>query len=88
VTGNLNITPLNLGLDKLNETALRLRSSVNTPRERILAEVESAYAAWATHRERIDSIQSTSLPLASDLHRIAHNLYFEKKDGLLNLFES
>ncbi len=88
VTGNLNVTPLNLGLDELNETALRLRSSVNTPRERIFAEVESAYAAWATHRERIDSIQSTSLPLASDLHRIAHNLFFEKKDGLLNLFES
>ncbi len=88
VTGNLNITPLTIDLNELNETALRLRSSANTSREGILAEVESAYAAWATHRERIDSIHSTSLPLASDLHRIVHNLYFEKKDGLLNLFES
>jgi outer membrane protein TolC len=88
VIGNLNIAPLKLDLDELNKTALRLRSSANTPRERILAEVESAYAAWATHRERAASIQSTSLPLASDLHAVAHNLYFEKKDGLLNLFEA
>jgi outer membrane protein TolC len=88
VTGNLNITPLNLDLGELNKMALQLRSTANTPRERILAEVESAYAAWATHRERAASIQSTSLPLASDLHAVAHNLYFEKKDGLLNLFEA
>ncbi|HEY7183350.1 MAG TPA: TolC family protein [Blastocatellia bacterium] len=88
VTGNLNITALNLNLDELKETALRRRSSADTPRERILAEVESAYAAWATHRERAAAIQSTSLPLASDLHAIAHNLYFEKKDGLVNLFEA
>jgi outer membrane protein TolC len=88
VTGNLNITPLNINLEELNETALRWRSSVNMPRERILADVESAYAAWVTHRERAAAIQSTSLPLASDLHAVAHNLYFEKKDGLQNLFEA
>jgi outer membrane protein TolC len=88
VTGNLNITPLNLDLGELNETALRRRSSASTSRERILAEVESAYAAWATHRERAAAIQSTSLPLASDLHAIAHSLYFEMKDGLMNLFEA
>jgi outer membrane protein TolC len=88
VTGNLNITPLDLDLDELNKTALRRRASVNTPRERILAEVESAYAAWETHRERAAALQSTLLPLASDLQAIAHNLYFEKKDGLLNLFEA
>jgi outer membrane protein TolC len=88
VTGNLNVTPVNLALDELNEMALRLRSSENTPRERTLAEVESAYSALATHRERVAAIQSTSLPLASDLHAIAHNLYFEKKDGLVNLFEA
>lgn len=87
VTGNLNITPLYLDLGELNETALR-RSSADTPRERILAEVESAYAAWAAHRERAAAIQSTSLPFASDLHAIAHSLYFEKKDGLVNLFEA
>jgi hypothetical protein len=28
------------------------------------------------------------LPFASDLHAIAHSLYFEKKDGLVNLFEA
>ena len=88
VTGNLNITPLDLDLEELNETALRRRASVNTPRERILAEVESAYAACTTHRERATAIQSTLLPLASDLQAVAHNLYFEKKDGLLNLFEA
>jgi outer membrane protein TolC len=88
VTGNLNIMPVNIAFDKLNEMALQRRPSENTPRERILAEVESAYASLATHRERAAAIQSTSLPLASDLHRIAHNLYFEKKDGLLNLFEA
>jgi outer membrane protein TolC len=88
VTGNLNIVPLNLDLDELNRTALRWRSSVNRPREQILAEVESAYAAWSTHRERAAAMQSTSLSLASDLHAVAHNLYFEKKDGLANLFEA
>lgn len=88
VTGSLNITPLNLNLDELNERALRRRAPGNTPRERILAEVESAYAAWETHRERAAAIQSTSLPFASDLNAVAHNLYFEKKDGLLNLFEA
>jgi outer membrane protein TolC len=88
VTGSLNITHLNLDLEELNETALRRRSSADTPRERILAEVESAYAAWAAHRERAAAIQSTSLPFASDLHAIAHSLYFEKKDGLVNLLES
>jgi hypothetical protein len=88
VTGSLNITPLSLNLDELNERALRRRAPGNTPQERILAEVESAYAAWETHRERAAAIQSTSLPLASDLHAVAHNLYFEKKDGLLNLFEA
>jgi hypothetical protein len=88
VNGNLNITPLNLDLEELNKMALQRRLSANTPRERILAEVESAYAAWATQRERVAAIQSTSLPLASDLHAVAHNLYFEKKDGLVNLFEA
>jgi outer membrane protein TolC len=88
VTGSLNITPLNLDLEELNETVLRRRSSADAPRVRILAEVESAYAAWAAHRERAAAIQSTSLPFASDLHAIAHSLYFEKKDGLVNLLES
>jgi outer membrane protein TolC len=88
MTGNLNIMLVDIAFDKLNEMALQRRSSETTPRERILAEVESAYAAWATHRERVAAIQSTSLPLASDLHAVAHNLYFEKKDGLVNLFEA
>jgi CheY-like chemotaxis protein len=54
----------------------------------IVKPIDPDYAAWVTHRERAAVIQSTSLPLASDLHAVAHNLYFEKKDGLLNLFEA
>jgi outer membrane protein TolC len=88
VNGNLNIAPLNLDLEELNKMALQRRLSANTPRERILAEIESAYAEWATHRERVAAIQSTSFPLASDSHAVAYNLYFERKDGLLNLFEA
>jgi outer membrane protein TolC len=53
-----------------------------------LAEVESVYAAYTTHRERAEAMQSAQTPRASDLHTIAHTLYFEKKDGLLNLFEA
>jgi outer membrane protein TolC len=53
-----------------------------------MAEVESAYASWATYRERAAAIRATLLLLASHLLAIAHNLYFEEKDGLLNLFEA
>lgn len=93
VTGNLTINPLNLSLAELNEMALQQHldaraESQGATRTQMLAKVESAFAAWASYRERAEAMQSGQIGRASDLQAIAHTLYFEKQGGLLNLFDA
>jgi len=89
VSGNLTITPLSLDLTDLKEAALRRHPEAQgAARARMLAEVEAAFASWSAHRERVEVMESSQIGRASDLQAVAHNLYFEKKDGLTNLFEA
>ena len=57
-------------------------------RQRVLAEVESAWAAWQTARGRVAAVESSLLPQAAESLEIARAAYRDGAIGLLEYLET